>query len=607
MTGFGPLPLAESHTRHASKTGASRIRGPRWAQLPTLTIGLFGVQILWSVEMTYASPYLLSLGLTKSNMAIVFLAGPLSGFLIQPLIGVLADSSTSRWGRRRPYMLGGCALCVGSMLLLGYTREFAAIFTGRANHTNDVVTVWLAILSIYLIDFSVNAVQAVDRALLVDTLSPAMQSSGNAWAALMLGMGSVMGFFVGNLDLPSFLPFLGSSELQVLSVIVSGLILIGHITTASLVREEVFSRTADQRRPSCQAEIRQIFSSMITLPRVIRQICMIQFFAWLGWFPILFYTTMYISDLYARSGRVSGTPAEISAEGTRLGSRALFFSAILALITNLVFPSFISTSETGRIGASGEPSSSRAPKHTRADSITSGQVGSFIPEVFKIRLTTLWAWSHLLFGACMLGTFFTDSVGGATLLVTCTGFSWGVTQWAPFSLLAEAILTASPMTDTLPREADPLLVSHSRASTSSRASLGEELPTDLESADTLKSSRSNDLNEQLDRLDMHSPLLSHAKHSDASSDRDLSANAGVILGIHNVFIVIPQFLITILCTIVFAVFDADTSGTKVATRDTAAIPADSRPNSVVYIFRLGALWSFIAFSICRKLGHELSR
>jgi solute carrier family 45 protein 1/2/4 len=127
--------------------------------------------------------------------------------------------------------------------------------------------------------------------------------------------------------------------------------------------------------------------------------------AWLGWFPILFYTTMYISDIHARSAHVSGTPAEILAEGTRLGSRALFFSAILAILTNLVLPFFTCTPAAGRLDASAR-SSNRTTNHIRSDSTDSlvSQPRSIIPESFKIPLSTLWAWSHLLFGACMLGT-----------------------------------------------------------------------------------------------------------------------------------------------------------------------------------------------------------
>src|SRR5690606_4215964 len=97
-------------------------------------------------EFYTASPYLLSLGLSKSSMAIVFLAGPLSGLIMQPLIGmrptahlypvftqrcigVLADNSTSRFGRRRPYMMLGTVLCMAGLLLLGFTTPAASIFT----------------------------------------------------------------------------------------------------------------------------------------------------------------------------------------------------------------------------------------------------------------------------------------------------------------------------------------------------------------------------------------------------------------------------------------------------------------------------------------------
>ena len=68
-------------------------------------------------------------------MAVVFVAGPLSGLIMQPLIGVLADNSTSRFGRRRPYMLAGTVICAAAMLLLGFTRPVASIFTGWDNDT----------------------------------------------------------------------------------------------------------------------------------------------------------------------------------------------------------------------------------------------------------------------------------------------------------------------------------------------------------------------------------------------------------------------------------------------------------------------------------------
>jgi solute carrier family 45 protein 1/2/4 len=133
MTGFSSLPLTEPPASRRRFRGSSRILGPSWLHFPVLTIGFFGVSVFWSVETSYASPYLLSLGLSKSSMSLVFLAGPLSGLVMQPLIGVLADNNTSRFGRRRPYLLLGTVICVFGMVLLGYTRAIAAVFTGWDN------------------------------------------------------------------------------------------------------------------------------------------------------------------------------------------------------------------------------------------------------------------------------------------------------------------------------------------------------------------------------------------------------------------------------------------------------------------------------------------
>jgi len=132
MTGGGFTLVDHNDSTNAGHfSGHAHIRGPSFLHLPFLTLSLLGVQIFWSVEMSYGSPYLLSLGLSKSHMAIVFLAGPLSGLVMQPLIGVMADGCTSRWGRRRPYMMIGTILCVLAMLLLGWTKWVAQWFTSN--------------------------------------------------------------------------------------------------------------------------------------------------------------------------------------------------------------------------------------------------------------------------------------------------------------------------------------------------------------------------------------------------------------------------------------------------------------------------------------------
>lgn len=86
-------------------------------------------QLVWSCEMAQASPYLLSLGLSKSLMSLVFVAGPLSGLIVQPIVGVLSDGCRSSFGRRRPFLVAGCAASALALLLLGFASNVAGWVT----------------------------------------------------------------------------------------------------------------------------------------------------------------------------------------------------------------------------------------------------------------------------------------------------------------------------------------------------------------------------------------------------------------------------------------------------------------------------------------------
>ncbi|KAI0658261.1 MFS general substrate transporter [Cubamyces menziesii] len=663
MTGFSAIPLAEEggHQQGLQLAGVAKILGPRWAQLPAITIGLLGVQVFWSVEMSYGTPYLLSLGLSKAAVAIVFLAGPISGLVVQPLIGVLADNSKSRFGRRRPYMVFGCIICTAAMLLLGYTRPFASIFLPNPSTANDILTIWLAIIALFTIDFSINAVQAVDRALIVDTLPSNDQADANAWAARMLGVGSVAGYFIGNVDMTAVFPFLGSTELEVLAVVGSFLLLLTHGITASCTKERVVVATKGSKK-SFSKELRDIWDNARTLPPVIRQICMIQFFSWIGWFPVLFYTTAFIGDLHKRSSSLPPDDPALDAEATRLGTRALFYSSLLSLTANILLPFFAAESARSR----------RLLERKLVQAHKSAWVRMY--ERIKVSLATLWATGHLVFAVCMFATFFYSSVWGATFFTTLTGFAWSITQWAPFSLLAEAILT-----EDVPENEDAGSIMlhdtrtrrHSGDEHERQFLVGEDEDEDDGGADghlgrpksleeDVQSFSSNASMDDLSRpssrqaaragvsrlgglldnaaartshLDVHSLALAQddeaTLHGDDDDDDDgkrrpgLAAKAGIIIGIHNIFIVIPQFVMTGIASLVFFFLDPSKAapgaaevpfpatdnateplGTELFVRAESAASGGG-PNSYAIIYRLGGLSAAVAFVLTLRLAREL--
>ncbi len=106
--------------------------------------------------MLDCTPYLLQLGLTKSKTSLVWVAGPLSGLIMQPIVGVLADRSTSIYGRRRPIMVLGALLVGVCLLVLGWTKEIVGYFVAEGPFRKSC-TLFVAIMAIYAVDFAINA------------------------------------------------------------------------------------------------------------------------------------------------------------------------------------------------------------------------------------------------------------------------------------------------------------------------------------------------------------------------------------------------------------------------------------------------------------------
>lgn len=96
------------------------------------------------------------MGLTKSNTSLVWVAGPLSGLVVQPIVGVISDETKSKWGRRRPLMVIGAVIVSACLILLGFTREIVGLFIDD-DKVASKPTIVLAVLAIYALDFAINA------------------------------------------------------------------------------------------------------------------------------------------------------------------------------------------------------------------------------------------------------------------------------------------------------------------------------------------------------------------------------------------------------------------------------------------------------------------
>lgn len=251
-------------------------------------------------------------------------------------VGLISDSSTSRWGRRRPLIVVSCLLCSLSLVQLGFARPLAGLFTSQET-SQTTLTIVLAVLSIFSIDFSVNALNALDRALLLDLVSSKQQSLANAWAARLSGVGAIIGFLLGQTELTTMVPFtwfpslsgsavgqLDSTEAQLRCVclLVIFLLVSTHVITIAFAKEEpnlpvsVASLQRNRWKAVLASAInaaKDLLSAAHHLSRPIWEIFRVQFFLWIAWFPVCECARCWIRE-WRRAER-SGTQCSMALPG----------------------------------------------------------------------------------------------------------------------------------------------------------------------------------------------------------------------------------------------------------------------------------------------------
>lgn len=123
------------------------------AYMILLTISIGGLQLAWAVELSNGTPYLLSLGMSKSLMALVWIAGPLSGALVQPYVGILSDNCKSPWGKRTPFMVWGSVATVVSLMCLAWVREAVGGFLGLfgADKASQGVRATIIVIAVFFV------------------------------------------------------------------------------------------------------------------------------------------------------------------------------------------------------------------------------------------------------------------------------------------------------------------------------------------------------------------------------------------------------------------------------------------------------------------------
>lgn len=384
----------------------------------------------------------------------------------------------------------------------------------------------------------------------------------------MSGIGNILGYLAGNVNLPEYFPFLGGSQFKVLCAIASFIMLLTVGISCSTIHERDPSWDAPaETQDGVLAFFKSLFHSVRTLPTQIKAVCWVQFAAWIGWFPFLFYITTYVGEIFVdphlreNPDMEDGDIDKLWEEATRVGTRALLIFAITTFIASVILPFIIPpTYEAPKPQGATTPRTPMTPMAPATPSSMNGsgyfalkpqdrkktftftkRISGYLSmlQVKSLTLRRAWLWSHIMFALLMAMTFFIRSTFTATILVAFIGIPWTLTNWAPFALIASEI------------------------------------------------SKRDAIRRGLLRPQSHEAALIAAGEDEATNKN--SDQAGVVLGIHNVAIAAPQVIATLGSSIIFRMLQKP-RGT----------PGD---DSVAWVLRCGGICALIAAWLTRYV-HE---
>src|SRR4051812_9686925 len=153
----------------------SDMRKPRlsFPQMFNMSFGFLGIQFGWGLQLANMSAVYEKLGARPDAVPLLWLAAPLTGLLVQPIVGALSDRTWGRLGRRRPYFLAGAILASIALFVMPTSTS-----------------IWMAASLLWILDASINISMEPFRAFVADKLVPEQRTSGFVMQSLMIGVGA---------------------------------------------------------------------------------------------------------------------------------------------------------------------------------------------------------------------------------------------------------------------------------------------------------------------------------------------------------------------------------------------------------------------------------
>ena len=301
------------------------------AKLISFAVGFFGLQFAWQMRIILSGPVTENLGASPFIFGLIWLAGPFTGMVVQPLIGALSDKTKSAFGRRRPYLLGGALLSAIALVALPNSEIIVNWLSAHLHlPLPALAALFFAAVMIWILDACVNIAQGPYRALVPDVVPPEQHAIANSYISLAIGLGSVIAAATA-----PFLKWAFNYQMSIPAQFVMAALTftLGMIWTCIFIKEGA-NNTTDKAED--KFDFIKSLKDFFALSPEVGKICWMQFFTWIGNMCMMIYFTQYAIHRVFAVPDLSGVNEGIRTSFDNAVLNGTNFSSICFAIFNLV-------------------------------------------------------------------------------------------------------------------------------------------------------------------------------------------------------------------------------------------------------------------------------
>ena len=249
---------------------AAKPRMSLW-QIINMNIGFFGIQFSFGLQQSNMSPIYNYLGADEGSLPLLWLAGPMTGLLVQPIIGALSDRTTSKLGRHTPYFLIGAIVCSLALLIMPHSRAL-----------------WFAASTLWILDAANNVTTEPYRAFVSDKLDKSQHALGFLTQSAFTGLAQTLAYLS-----PSLLVWFGMNKDAVggnnIPQIVYTAFVIGAVISITSILWSVYTTREAPLSPEEHAKLaakpfglmpalHEVWDAAKTMPDIMKQLAVVYLF-----------------------------------------------------------------------------------------------------------------------------------------------------------------------------------------------------------------------------------------------------------------------------------------------------------------------------------------